>query len=620
METKSKNKKKKFYFKRFTRKFITNTISAISAILATIAILMGFVFAISVSHAEVPQEVKHIPDKRGITFMANDGSTVIGVLQPSNGLRNTVTSEQISPIMKKALVAAEDASFYTNPGFSGRRTVIAALQHASGNSSAGGASTVTQQLVKNTIVGDEVSLDRKWKEMITATKMTMNWEKDEIITSYLNTIYFGRNALGIERAAQAYFGIPASQLNSSQAALLAGVIQSPSIHDPAVNEESSRQRFEYVVGEMKKLGFIEQNEKVEFPETIEYTPPQSIGLEGANGHIITTAIAELDKIGYDLEKLYDIGATIVTTIDMRAQDIVVGRSAAGARDNGVQVGVTAVDPHTGGIRAMYGGDDGQGFNYATSPQMSGSSFKVVTLAAALENGIGLETNIDSSPYVAEGGSVLNNSGGMTCGNCSLAEATKQSLNTSFYRLQDMLPEGPVSTQKMAFALGADQSRLADENGFVAKAITLGSYGISTAEMAGMMGTIANNGTKIKRHIVQSIKTDNGNTAYEFKDKGTRVISDYTAGEIDRALAPIPAYSNGNQLSGKQGYGKTGTVQRGDVGGANRDAYMAGYTDNMGIAVWVGTNDGSPLVDASGAAIWGAGLPATIWKDILNQIG
>lgn len=620
MTTTSKNKKKKFHFKRFSRKIITNTISFVSAILATIAIIMGFMFAISVSHAEVPQEVKHIPDKRGITFMANDGKTVLGVLQPSNGLRNTVTSEQISQTMKEALVAAEDASFYTNPGFSGRRTAIAALQHASGNSAAGGASTVTQQLVKNTIVGDEVSINRKWNEMITATKMTMNWEKDEIITSYLNTIYFGRSALGIERAAQAYFGIPASQLNTAQSALLAGVIQSPSIHDPAVNEESSRQRFDYVVEEMRELGFIEENEVVEFPETIEYVPPQSIGLEGANGHIITTALAELDKIGYDLDKLYDIGATVITTIDMRAQDIVVGRAGAGARDNGVQVGVTAVDPHTGGIRAMYGGDDGQGFNYATSPQMIGSSFKVITLAAALENGIGLGTNIDSSPYVTGDGAVLNNSEGMSCGNCSLAEATKQSLNTSFYRLQDMLPEGPVSTQKMAVALGIDESKLEDEGGFVAKAITLGSYGVSTAEVAGAMATIANNGIKMKRHIVQAVKTDNGNTAYEFKDPGTRVLSDYTAGEIDKALAPIPAYSNGNQLSGKQGYGKTGTVQRGDVGGANRDAYMTGYTDNMGIAVWVGTDDGSPLVDAYGASIWGAGLPATIWKDILNQIG
>lgn len=620
MTTTSKNKKKKFHFKRFSRKLITNTISFVSAILATIAIIMGFMFAISVSHAEVPQEVKHIPDKRGITFMANDGKTVLGVLQPSNGLRNTVTSEQISQTMKEALVAAEDASFYTNPGFSGRRTAIAALQHASGNSAAGGASTVTQQLVKNTIVGDEVSINRKWNEMITATKMTMNWGKDEIITSYLNTIYFGRSALGIERAAQAYFGIPASQLNTAQSALLAGVIQSPSIHDPAVNEESSRQRFDYVVEEMRELGFIEENEVVEFPETIEYVPPQSIGLEGANGHIITTALAELDKIGYDLDKLYDIGATVITTIDMRAQDIVVGRAGAGARDNGVQVGVTAVDPHTGGIRAMYGGDDGQGFNYATSPQMIGSSFKVITLAAALENGIGLGTNIDSSPYVTGDGAVLNNSEGMSCGNCSLAEATKQSLNTSFYRLQDMLPEGPVSTQKMAVALGIDESKLEDEGGFVAKAITLGSYGVSTAEVAGAMATIANNGVKMKRHIVQAVKTDNGNTAYEFKDPGTRVLSDYTAGEIDKALAPIPAYSNGNQLSGKQGYGKTGTVQRGDVGGANRDAYMTGYTDNMGIAVWVGTDDGSPLVDAYGASIWGAGLPATIWKDILNQIG
>lgn len=610
---------KRFKTPGVTRKFISNAVAYLAVLLASIAILLGFVFTYSVSNADVPQEVKHISDKKGITFTASDGKTVLGVLQPSDGLRTTVTSEQIAPIMKDALVAAEDASFYTNPGFSGRRTIIAALKHAAGDSTAGGASTLTQQLVKNTIVGDEISVNRKWKEMITSTKMTMNWEKDEIITSYLNTIYFGRNALGIERAAQAYFGVSASQLTTSQAALLAGVVQSPSVHDPAVNEKSAHERFDYVVNQLKENGFIDTSEEVLFPDTIEYTPPASTGMDGVNGHVITTAVAELEKNEYDLDKLYDLGATIVTTIDARAQDVVVGRARAGANGNGVQVGITAIDPRTGAIRAMYGGDNGQGFNYATSPQMPGSSFKVITLAAALENGIGLETPIDSSPYV-DGETTLNNSDGMTCGTCSLAEATKQSLNTSFYRVQDMLPEGAVTTQKMAVSLGMNQSRLSDEDGFVAKAITLGSYGVSTAEMAGAMSVIANNGVKMKRHLVDTVITANGNTAYKFADKGKRVLSDYTAGEIDRALEPIPAYSNGNQLTGKTGYGKTGTVQLGDAGGANRDAYMAGYTDNMGIAVWIGTNDGTPLVDAYGNAIWGAGLPATMWKDILNDIG
>lgn len=599
-------------------KYSFRTFSVLTALFLTLGVVSGFVFVNGVSKAELPDKPNELQDASPVRILAADGVTEISKIYPENGTRKIVSSEEIPLVMKNALVSAEDSSFWDNPGFSIKRIAAAALGHAQGNEDAGGASTITQQLIKNTVVGDEISLERKWKEVLSSTRLTSAWDKDDIITAYLNTVYFGRGATGIENASKAYFDIPAAQLNSAQAAFLAGVIQSPSAHDPAIDKQGSMARFDYVVGEMKRHGYIPQEEEVVFPETIEPKPAnQSSGLLDSNGLIATMVLNELKDKNISMSDLHLSGSTIITTIDPKVNQVVSDNARGQAQANGIRVSAVATDPKTGGIKGIYGGDDGQGFNYATEPQMTGSTFKVVTLAAALENGINLDTKIDSSPYTADG-IVLNNSEGMSCGTCSLAEATKQSLNTSFYRLQDMLPEGPHTTRDMAHKLGIEAS-LEDKGGFVAKSITLGSYGTSMADMSHAMATIANNGVRNDQHIIDHINTRNDNTVYKVNTHPSQVISGNTAQQIDRALEPIPAYSNGNQLSGKTGYGKTGTVQLGDTG-QNRDASMVGYTDNMALAVWAGTDDGSPLTDARGAMVWGAGIPATTWKNILNEVG
>lgn len=594
----------------------------IMAQLGVISLAIGaVVFINGVSKAEIPESPTSIGSQSEITFFAKDGRTVLATLQPEEGGREPVSSEQISDNMKHAIVSAEDKTFYDNMGFNPLRIASAALGHARGTEGAGGGSGITQQFVKNNLVGDEYSLERKWEEILSSTKLTASWDKDDILTAYLNTVYFGRGANGIENAAQAYFGVNAGELTKSQSILLAGVVQSPSVHDPAVNLESAQKRFDYVKSQMVDNGYVTSEEKnsIQLPETIEPEPiSQSIGLDTAKGHIVTMAMNELEEQGYDRDKLFDIGANITTTIDPRVQDSLENTSRDIAGTNDVRVSTVSTDPSTGGIAGIYGGDDGLGYNYATNPQMTGSTFKVFTLAAALQSGIGLDTSIDSSPYPV-GNTVIQNSDGASCGSCSIAEATKQSLNTSYYRIQDMLPNQQDSTRDMARKLGVN-AQLSEEDGSVNKGITLGLYGSTPQQMSSAFSTIANNGVRNDSHIVSNVKTRNGQLSYTTNTHPVRILSEGVSNDIDRALEPIADYSNNRQLSGKTGYMKTGTVQLGDAGGQNRDAWTVGYTDDLSTSVWVGTDDGQPLVDASGAAVWGAGLPAETWQRVMNEVG
>lgn len=602
--------------KFFNRSIIVSFMMVITAGLA----LSVFVID-GASKAEIPEEPSALKQQNPIEIYAADNKTLIAKLQPEGGVRTVVDNDRISDHMKDALVSAEDKTFWENPGISFKGIASAAIKHAKNDPTAGGGSTVTQQLVKNTLVGDEYSLDRKVKEALSSMKLTASWTKEDIITAYLNTIYFGRGALGIEEASQAYFGIHAAELNPSQSALIAGIIQAPSEYDPVSNREKAEYRFNYVKNEMKDNGFITQKEydDMKFPEVKEtYDNNKSTGLTDSNGHIVSSVLQELSSEGYDKKSLHSIGARIVTTIDPKVQKAVVEKSRATAQFNGVKVATAAINPKTGGIAGVYGGDDGLGYDLSTNPQMTGSTFKVFALAAALENGIGLNTEIDSSPYTYNGVTV-NNSDGMTCGKCSLAEATKQSLNTSFYRVQDMLPNGAETTREMAHNMGVDAS-LSEQDGSVNKALVLGAYGTSPLQLATGFSTIANNGIRNDRHIVDKVITRNGQLEYKNNSHPTRVLSDHTAQDIDKALEPIAAYSNNNQLSGKTGYLKTGTVALGDSG-QNRDALAAGYTDNLALSVWIGAiEDGAPVTDVNGAMMWGAGAPTTLWRDILNEVG
>lgn len=584
-------------------------------VLSTAVVAGGFIFVRGVEAAPVPDNPQSMKTQSAIKIVANDEKTPIATIQPPNGAREVISSRNISPFVKKSLIAAEDSSFEKNPGFAPQRIASAAYGHLKGNEGAGGGSGITQQLVKNTLVGDEVSMERKWKELLSSTKLTATWDKDDIISSYLNVVYFGRGALGVEKAAQAYFGKHASELNLSESALLAGVIQSPSRHDPAVNEKSAHERFDYVKNQLKKNDLISQQEydSMEFPHTIAPQPlDPSTGLNSETGHIATQALLELAAKGIKKEELFNQGATIVTTIDPRIQKTVVDSSRNAQDSTGLLSAVVSVDNATGAVRGLYGGDDGLGYDRADNDQLTGSTFKIFTLATALNTGaVSLDTPVSSDPYVI-GNHTVNNSEGMSCGTCSVAEATKQSLNTSFYRIVDMIPGGANAVSDTAHKLGVT-SPLKEADGSVNHSITLGTYGTSMRDMAFATSTILNGGEKKNNHIVDHVSNRNGQVVYRASTKSERVISPKAANDVKSALAPIADYSNNNGI-GKPSYSKTGTTEHPSLPG-NRDGLMVGGSDTLTTAVWMGMADGSPRSD-----LWGATHPASLWSTIMRQVG
>lgn len=593
---------------------------------AIVAVILLFVMMYIFARVPAPGD---IPTPQRVSILANDEKTVLGTIIPEAGNRKEVSSEQIPRSLKYAAMAAEDRDFETNKGFSITGFGRAAIGQLTGNN-AGGGSTITQQYVKNALVGNKHSYWRKFKELVLSMKMANQWSKDEILTAYLNTIYFGRGTYGVETASQAYFGKSVEDINASQAALLAAIIQQPSNLDPAVNETAAKRRWNYVVAGMKGQNWLSASEAEEmsFPKT--KNPEDSVSgddkLAGPNGLLKQQIVKELAEKGIDEQEISVEGLRIITTISPDAQDAMVEamKSTLKGQPKKMRAAGVSIDPKTGGVLAYYGGSLGSGFDYAMSSQMTGSSFKVFGLAAALDQDIPLSKMYSSAPYKI-GKLTIRNSENMTCGTCSIAQATVMSLNTSYYRLMMDLKHGPEDIASMAHKAGIPRKidgkkTLQDADGSIKGGIVLGMYPVRPFDMASGFATFAARGIYHKPYFVEKAITDGGagRVVYEHeKSKGERVVKKKVADNVSSALQPVASYSNNHGLrNGRPSASKTGTVQLGETG-KNRDAWMVGYTPQVSTAVWFGTQNGTALETKDGAAVWGATLPSDVWQEAMN---
>lgn len=571
------------------------------------------------------------------TILASDGSELAKIIPPE-GNRVDVKIDQIPVHVRNSVMAAEDRDFYSNPGFSFTGFARAFLNNLFGSGSGlQGGSTITQQYVKNALVGDERSgvggLVRKAKELVISTKMSGEWSKDQVLESYLNIIYFGRGSYGISAAAQAYFGKPVEQLNVAEGALLAALIQRPSTLDPAVDPEGAADRWNWVLDGMVEIGALSPADRAAqvFPPTVApdfaSTANQTTGPNGLIERQVTKELLELFDITE--QTLNTEGLKITTTIDPTAQ-----RSAEEAvtetledQDPDMRSAVVSIDPRTGGVKAYYGGSDANGFDFAQAGLPTGSSFKVFALVAALQQGIGLGYNIDSSPLELNGIKISNVEGG-GCGTCNIAEALKRSLNTSYYRLMLKLQNGPQDVADAAHKAGIADSfpgvehTLSEDGqgGPPNNGIVLGQYQSRVIDMASAYATLANSGVYHRPHFVQKVEDSQGNVLFDASGsaEGEQRIDSAVADNVTAAMQPIAGYSNGHNLAGgRPSAAKTGTNQLGDTG-ANRDAWMVGYTPSLSTAVWVGTTGGDkPLVNQWGGPVYGSGLPSDIWKATMD---
>lgn len=596
------------------------------AVAAVLIILFPVaIFGIAYVATDVPEPEELANDQIAVIY-DNSGDNEIARIVPEAGNRRAVELEEVPSVVRNAVLAAEDREFYTNPGFSLSGYARAAWGVVTGNPSAGGGSTITQQYVKNAVVGDERTVTRKAKELVMSAKMAREWSKDEILEAYLNTIYFGRNGYGIAAASEAYFGKPVGELTAADAAVLAASIQRPSALDPWTNRPEAEQRWNYVLDGMVEMGVLTQADRnaQAYPETLDPAlVPQRAPEPGPAAMIKSQVLAELDREGITEQEVNTLGLRVTTTIDPEAQ-----KSALDAVENylfsdDMRAAIVSVEPGTGAVRAYYGGEDPNGWDYANSGLQTGSTFKIFALAAALDQDIPLSARYSSAP-VQSGNVTMYNAGGASCGVCPISESLKQSLNTPFIRLQRDLKNGPTDTAKMAHRLGVAESipgierTLLEENGEALDGITLGQYQTRPLDMAVGLATLANDGVHQQTHFVEKVETVNGEVLFEReKNDGDRRVSEAVATNVIDAMKPIASYNNHALAGGRQSAAKTGTTQLGDTG-LNKDAWMIGATPQLSTAVWVGNVDGSALYNAYGGVMYGSNTPSDLWKYTMDN--
>ncbi|MDE1668524.1 transglycosylase domain-containing protein [Nocardia gipuzkoensis] len=589
--------------------------------------------------AEIP-DPSAVQTNQIATILAADGSTVIAKVVPPDGNRMPVPLSDVPQPVRDAVLSAEDRNFYTNPGYSTSGFLRAVRDNLLGKDNAGGGSTITQQYVKNAFLGSERTVTRKMRELIIAAKMARQWSKDDILAAYLNTIYYGRGSYGIAAAAKVYFDKQVNQLTLAEGAVLAALIRTPSILDPETHLAELKARWRYVLDGMVEMGVLAPGDRdaTTFPLIIPLTQiPDDDVARGPEGLIRNQVVRELRDSGISERDLNKGALQITTTIDARAQQAVLGavRDRLGAQPPELRAAVVSIDPRSGAVRAYFGGYDGIGFDFAQAPLQTGSAFKVFAAIAAQQQSIPLSRVLDSSP-VTDRGTRITNVDGESCGKCTMAEALKRSLNTSFYRLTMTMFDGPQAIADAAHAAGIPEElpgvagkTLSEDGGKPLNGIVLGQYVVRPIDMASAYATLGAAGVHHQPYFVQRVVTGDGRVLLdrggdpdqqvgEQLPEGKQRIPRKIAENTTEAMLPIAAYSNGHALkNNRPSAAKTGTTQLGESD-SNKDAWMIGFTPSLSTAVWIGTERSQPIRTARGADIYGSGLPADIWKQVMDD--
>ncbi len=590
-------------------------------LLATACALMilagvGFSFWLYAS-TDVPEESAVATAQTTRVYFA-DGKTEMGSFSDYN--RTILPSEQIPQNIKDAVVASEDSTFYENRGISPKGIVRALINNIRGGARQG-ASTITQQYVERYHTGTNTSYWGKVKEMVMALKIDQELSKDEILTRYLNTIYFGRGAYGVQEAAKAYFGKDAKDLTDEEAALLVAVIPAPSAYDPAKNPQKATRLWDRVISrQVNETASLtrDEAEAMQFPETIE--PRRKNVYGGTNGYLLKYIHRELERQGLTEEQIDTGGFTVISTIDRRLQGTTVEAVAGlGQRPERNAIGTVTLDPSSGAIRAMYGGPDyvHQPRNDATQSRMqAGSIFKTFTLIAALEDGQSLHSRWDgNSPKKFRGNLKIKNFNDISYGRVDIEKATTNSINTAFVEMN--LEIGPQRTRETAVKLGLPEKTpgLNDDATNV-----LGSASPTVLEMAGVYQTVATGGVRRTPYMVQKVTGPDGEVRYEHKTKDERVIDEKVAINATVALQGPTTKGSARKLrgimDGRPVAGKTGTSE------SFRSAWFVGFTPQLVTAVGMfqPTKDGKgeePLTPWGGERyISGATFPTELWGAIM----
>jgi len=576
-------------------------------------------FALAVALTPLPDANEVAATEATVVYYA-DGTTEVGRL--GDATRRSIDLIDVPLDVQRAVLAAEDRDFYEHGGVSPIGVGRAMWNNVTGGDIQG-ASTITQQYAKNAYLTSERSWWRKARELVLAVKLETITSKDDILGEYLNTIYFGRGAYGVEAASLAYFGQSVSTLDYSQGALLAAVIKAPSVLDPAIDKKGARGRWNYVLDGMLEQGWITpaERESARFPDTI--PPRTSNRLGGQVGYLLEAVTSELSAMGYTENEIRNGGLRIISTFEPQAQAAAVNAVASvGPTEgtDGVRIGLAAVRPGTGEVIAMYGGPDyvAAPINNATRAfAQGGSTFKPFTLVAALENGVGMDTTWNGDSPLTVGDYTVNNYGGTSFGSVDLATATARSVNTAYVELTNSIGVQAAADAAYRLGLPRDTPGGAPEN--LDLTFVLGTASPSGIDMAGAYATLANRGQRVAPTTIKAVYGTNGGLQYSYAPQPEQVVASAIADQVTSVLQQVvlSGTATGAQSLGRPVAGKTGTSN------SNRSMWFVGYTPQLSTAVLMAREDadGNPIpLDgiSGGAPAWGGGsYPVAIFTAFMN---
>jgi penicillin-binding protein 1A len=604
-----------------------------------VAVAAGTIVGLIYAFARVPLPAE-VPTAQTVVFLDQTGKREIGALSAQEN-RRVVSLDRIPEHTRRAVLAAEDRDFYDHGAISYRGLARATAANLLRRRISEGGSTITQQYVKNAFpgVGRDRTLFRKLKEAVLAVKLERKFSKDKILEFYLNTVYFGRGAYGIDAAARTYFSVPgrrgvtAQDLTPAQSALLAGVIRSPEYYGRKDHAASAKVRRDYILQAMVDRGWLsgKQGRAAMTSKLGVSWAAKPQGIANSRAPFFLEKVRQYLVARYGAQAVNLGGLRVRTTLDLEMQ-----RQAEEAVNQALDVpsapraALVAVDPRTGAVRAMYGGRDFERrqFNYATNAiRQAGSTMKPFVLARALSDGISVNSVFPGPAELIVDGDDFQNYDDENYGQMTLTDATRLSVNTVYVQLMQQVQPKRVAQFARQHGLaaeldgqpGPDHDPRPLEDGPVLKpvlALSLGSGDVTTLQLASAFGTWANRGIHMAPHLVERVVDSQGRVIEDHRrQQGTQVVAPIVADTMNLVLRG--AVENGTgfraRLDGREVAGKTGTTSE------YTDARFVGYTTDLVTSVWLGYDKPErKLVDIYGLrGVSGGSVPAQIWHNFMD---
>ena len=536
--------------------------------------------------------------------------------------RQSIPYESMPKDLRNAVVSAENRTFWTDPGISVKGMVRAAWAIARGGEMQGG-STITQQYIKVLYLSQERTMSRKFKELLLAVKMGKEVSKQDILAGYLNTIYFGRGAYGAQAAAKAFFYTDASKLTLSQSAVLAAVLNSPANFDPnggVAARERLLQRYRYVLDGMLEAGNITRAQHDEAYRQLPKFPkvPDYNRWAGTDGYLMKMVHDELIARGFSDQQIKGGGLKVTTTLDRNDQKAAVaagqkykriaGRNAGSKGAENLHPALASVDVKTGGVLAIYGGDDyiSNTRNWARTPRPSASTFKTYAAVAGMRHGFSLRSRLEGDAFTPDGDTTeVRNENNRNYGTVSMRRAIAKSIN------------GPKDVVQAANAAGVPKGTGWDLNNRIA----LGTAEVSPLAQAGGYATIANDGKKATPHVVGKVVDQSGKVVYQAPKPSKQTIEADISHDLSYALQSVVEEGTGRIVADFDHHvaGKTGTS---GVGDGVTAAWFVAYTKQISTAVMFVAGDSGnenldPYAREGATGFHGGDYPARTWRDYME---